>query len=586
MKRISTRFALLMASVALLPLLAYGAWSIVSLREVARQTVTQGNQEVASQVAEQIQLYVVSTIRMLKAVSTDLHQTDLQLWQKDRILKSSRLRAPELIELTILDGTGRTVATSRLEGATVSLPGSGSREIQGVLMSNFSLDDAGLPTAVLAIPDASDSWLVARVNLEELWRVVDKIRVGEQGFALVITEQNQLLAHGDPESKSLVARGGSMQEHPLIAGLGGVPPEVPVALEYDDWVPEGHIGQSRGGIFGVAAQVPALAWTVIVEQPTRDAFAGPNAQQQQLQIAIAVALVAMLSIGYTWGRSFIVPIQRLTRATRALADGHLDERVIVESKDELGQLATAFNNMADRLVELQEDVKRKERQAMFGRVSIGLVHDLSNPIQNIGNACKMMGMMFEDLEYRETFKRTTERELAQIKRMLDDLRNIAKPVPLQKFPLDLNKAIAELVESMQPGARSSGLTLEAALCFGPLYIEGDVYALNRVYGNLIRNAFQATAPQGTVTVRTVRESEHALVQIADTGAGIPPDRLATIFDDFVTTKKRGLGLGLAIAKRIVEQLDGTIAVASEVGRGTTFTMRFPLTRARPEQLAS
>ena len=64
------------------------------------------------------------------------------------------------------------------------------------------------------------------------------------------------------------------------------------------------------------------------------------------------------------------------------------------------------------------------------------------------------------------------------------------------------------------------------------------------------------------------------------------ERLETIFDDFVTTKKRGLGLGLAIAKRIVEQLDGTIAVTSEVGHGTTFTMRFPLTRARPEQLAS
>ena len=586
MKRISTRFAFLMAAVALLPLLGYGAWSIISSREVAQATVIQGNQKAASQIAEQIQLYVTSTIRILKATSNDLHQTDLELWQKDRILKSSRLRAPEMTELTILDSSGRTVATSRIEGATVSLPGSDSREIQGVLMSAFSLDDAGLPTAVLAIPDSSENWLVARVNLEELWRMVDQIRLGEEGFALVITEQNQLLAHGDPESKSLVARGGSMREHPLMATLNGVPPSVPVALQYEDWMPEGHVGQSRGEIVGVAAQVPALRWTVIVEQPAADAFAGPNAQQQQLQVAIAIALVAMLTVGYIWGRSFIVPIQRLTRATRALADGHLDERVVVESKDELGQLANAFNNMADRLVELQENIKRQERQAMFGRVSIGLVHDLSNPIQNIGNACKMMGMMFEDLEYRETFKRTTERELAQIKRMLDDLRNIAKPVPLQKFPLDLNKAIGELVESMQPGARSSGLTLEVALCFGPLYIEGDVYALNRVYGNLIRNAFQATAPQGTVTVRTIRDAEHAVVQITDTGAGIPQDRLATIFDDFVTTKKRGLGLGLAIAKRIVEQLDGTIAVASEVGRGTTFTMRFPLTRARPEQLAS
>jgi signal transduction histidine kinase len=223
---------------------------------------------------------------------------------------------------------------------------------------------------------------------------------------------------------------------------------------------------------------------------------------------------------------------------------------------------------------------------MFGRVSIGLVHDLSTPIQNIGNACKMITMLFDDLEYRETFKRTCDRELTQIKRMLEDLRNVAKPVPLERFPLDLNKVIAEGVESMKTSAESSGLTLEAALCFGPLYIDGDRYALTRVYGNLLKNAFQATAPQGKVIVRTVRQDAQAVVEVTDTGSGIPPDRLATIFDDFVTTKKRGLGLGLAISKKIVEQLGGTIAVASEVGRGTTFTLRFPLTKARPEQLAS
>jgi len=294
----------------------------------------------------------------------------------------------------------------------------------------------------------------------------------------------------------------------------------------------------------------------------------------------------MLAVGWFWGRSFINPILRLTKGTAALAEGRLDERVVVSSKDELGQLGAAFNNMADRLVELQEDVIKKERQATFGRVAVGLVHDLSNPIQNIGNACKMIVMSFDDMEYRESFKRTVERELAQVKRMLDDLRNIAKPVPLEKFPIDINKALTEVVESMQSGATSSGLTLETDLVFGPVYIVGDLFALNRVYRNLITNAFQATVAGGKIVVRTLREHEHAIVQVADTGAGIAKDRLDTIFDDFVTTKKRGLGLGLGISKKVVEQLGGTIAVTSEVGVGTTFTLRFPLTKARPGQLAS
>jgi signal transduction histidine kinase len=194
--------------------------------------------------------------------------------------------------------------------------------------------------------------------------------------------------------------------------------------------------------------------------------------------------------------------------------------------------------------------------------------------------------MFEDLEYRQQFRTTVERELAQVKRVLDDLRNIARPLPLERFPIDVNKALTELAESMQGTAESSGLALDTELLLGPLYVEGDLFALNRVYRNLIINAFQATGPHGRVVVRTMRQDGHAVVEVADTGCGIPAERLETIFEDFATTKRRGLGLGLAISKKIVEQLGGTIAVASEVGLGTTFTLRFPLTKARPSHLAA
>ena len=193
--------------------------------------------------------------------------------------------------------------------------------------------------------------------------------------------------------------------------------------------------------------------------------------------------------------------------------------------------------------------------------------------------------MWDDLEYRESFKRTVERELAQIKRVLDDLRNVARPIPLERFPIDVNKAIAELIESMQPAAESAGLEIETELVLGSLYIEGDLFALNRVYRNLVVNALQATPPRGRVVVRTTRENDFAVIEIADTGTGIPEERLETIFDDFVTTKRRGLGLGLAISKKIVEQLGGTIAVTSQIGVGSSFTLRFPLTKARPSQLA-
>jgi signal transduction histidine kinase len=570
-----------MAAAAIVPLLAYGAVSILSLRSGAQQTVVQGNLDVARRVAEQIELYVSGSIKILNAVSADLQQTGLERWQQDRILKNFVLQFPEFTDLTILDETGHPVISSALGISEASVPGSDSVNIDGALMSKFVLDDALLPTAVVAVRmDDGDrrEWLVGKLNLEELWRMVDRIHVGTQGYALVVTSEGQLLAHGDPDQKSKVARGDNLQSHPLITALRGASrSDTTVSAEYSD---------GQRSLLGVAARLPSLGWTVIVEQPQSEAFAIPIALQRQLVIAITLALLAMLVVGYFWGRSFINPILALTKGTQALAAGHLEQRVAVETRDELGQLGDAFNNMADRLVELQDNVRKTERQAVFGRVAVGLVHDLSHPIQNIGNSCKLIVKMFDDIEYRESFKRTVEREFEQVKRVLEDLRNLAKPKPLEKFPLDVNKALHGLAESMLAGAESSGISLETEFVFGPLWIEGDLYALNRIHRNLLTNAFQATPPRGRVIIRTMRRNDQAVIEIVDTGSGIPAERLNTIFDDYYTTKKQGLGLGLALSKKLVEQLGGTISVTSEVGVGTTFILRFPITKARPSQLAA
>jgi len=142
------------------------------------------------------------------------------------------------------------------------------------------------------------------------------------------------------------------------------------------------------------------------------------------------------------------------------------------------------------------------------------------------------------------------------------------------------------VESMQQHSETAGVTLAAELSTEAVFIDGDLFALGRVYRNLIINAIQATAPGGRVVGATGALNGRVHIRVADTGCGIPPDRLGAIFEDFVTTKRRGLGLGLAISKKIVEQLGGQITVASEVGKGTTFLLDFPRTQPRPVAVAA
>jgi signal transduction histidine kinase len=386
-----------------------------------------------------------------------------------------------------------------------------------------------------------------------------------------------VIAHGNPAEKRLVALPVDPQ-HPL--------PEVEVVSKHtESQFAEIYTDRDNREKLAAVARVPDINWTVIVEQPTGEAYAIASSFQQQLVAAIGLALLGTILLGWVWARSFITRIFALTAATRALAEGRMDQRVAIGGRDEIHQLGDSFNSMAERLVELQEDVRKQERQAMFGRIAAGLVHDLSHPIQNIGNSCKLIVKMFDDHEYRETFKRTVEREMVMIKRVLDDLRNIARPIPLERFPVEIQRSVTEVVDSMQPHAETAGVTLQLETSAEPAFIEGDVFALGRVYRNLILNAIQATAPGGLITVGTETRADRVFVRVQDTGCGIPADRLAAIFEDFVTTKRRGLGLGLAISRKIVDQLGGQITVTSEVGKGTTFVLEFPRTRARPMLVA-
>jgi signal transduction histidine kinase len=578
--RITYRIAFLLAAAAILPLAVYGVVSIYSLRQGTQTSVVSGNINVANRAAQEIRLYVTTNVKILQTLASDLEDTNLQAWQQDRILKNYVLQFPEFREITLYDAAGTQVASSRVGASKLQVPQSGTKFGTDVTMSPIAVDDDLLPTSVVGIrlvhTGNAAGWLVGQINLEEMWRMVDRIRIGEHGFALLVASEDQLIAHGDPDSKQRVARGDNLKGHPIVQLIHSRGDKGPVSLEFTD---------NAQRMLGVAAPLPVLGWTVIVEQPLSEAFQVADQLQRQLVFIVGFALLFTMGVGFLWGRSFVRPIFELMRGTAAVGEGRLDERVTITTKDEFKQLGDAFNGMADKLVELTEDVRKKERQAMFGRMAAGLVHDLSHPVQNIGNSCKLIVRVFDDPEYRATFTRTIDREMDTLKRVLDDLRNVARPAPVERFPLDVNRSVADIVESMRGFADESGVSIESRFASEPVIIEGDVFALGRVYRNLITNAIQATQAGGRVTIATARDRDQVEVSVTDTGSGIPAERLGAIFDDFVTTKKRGLGLGLAITKRIVEQLDGTISVTSEVGKGTTFTMRFPVAQ-RPVAVAA
>ena len=388
--KITSRFVVAVVTAAVAPLVVYGLVSIYSLRTGNRQSVTGGNPNVAARAADQIDQYMSANVKVLRAVAAELRDTNLRVWQQDRILKNYVLDFPEFRELTLFAPDGGVVATSRVAATSLSIPVESDETAPHV--APITVDDDFLPTTTITIPlsrlGRRDGWLVGEVNLEELWRMVDSIRVGSQGFALLVAQDGRLIAHGDPDEKPRVAVGENLSGHRLVssvastplrttrAGGGGQSDQSRFHLEYRDVA-----GRS---VLGAAAPVTSLGWTVIVEQPISEAFALADQLELELVIIISLALVATVTLGYYWGQSFIRPIFSLMRGTEAIAAGRLDDRVKIGGHDEFHQLGEAFNGMADKLVKLQDDVRKQERQAMFGRIAAGLVHDISHPIQNIG----------------------------------------------------------------------------------------------------------------------------------------------------------------------------------------------------------
>src|SRR5439155_26100127 len=142
-------------------------------------------------------------------------------------------------------------------------------------------DEDLLPTSLFAIHltrlNKPAGWLAGEISLEEMWRMVDQIRIGEHGFAMVVAPGGELIAHGDPDKKALVAQTRNMSAHPLVASIRGRRDDAAASLEYAD------DGRSN---LGVAAKIPALDWVVAVEQPTSEAYANATQLERQLRIAI------------------------------------------------------------------------------------------------------------------------------------------------------------------------------------------------------------------------------------------------------------------------------------------------------------
>lgn len=221
--------------------------------------------------------------------------------------------------------------------------------------------------------------------------------------------------------------------------------------------------------------------------------------------------------------------------------------------------------------------------AEIAELAGGLAHELRNPLSTMMVNLKLLGEDLQDTEARpEDMRRRAllkvdvlRGEAERLQTLFDDFLNLAGPCKLRREALDLNTIVNRLAVFFDPVARSAHIELAVRPSTGPLICEVDEQLLSQALLNLVINAQQAMPSGGTLRFATRAEGAFAVIDVSDTGVGIAESDRERILRPFYSTKSRGSGLGLSITQRIVNEHDGELAFQSEVGRGTTFTIRLP-----------
>lgn len=301
-------------------------------------------------------------------------------------------------------------------------------------------------------------------------------------------------------------------------------------------------------------------------------------------LTLAVLFVTTLVTGFFVWR-FTRPIKDLSVAARNVASGNFDVQVQTSRRDEMGTLASAFNEMTAKLSrarELEMQLHQAEKGAVVGRLAAAIAHEIRNPLNYINLTLDHLRSSFApaDPEKKATFIQLANQlkaEVARINRHITDFLKYSRPSKLELQDVDIRAEAEDALRLVEGRAEECGIETEIVQDGVLPLVMADRESLRSVFTNLMINAVEAMDGEGgNISIRLSNTEPNSVkVEITDSGCGIAPQDISKVFEPYFSTKETGTGLGLAIVKKAVDDHGGTISVTSKEGTGTTFTIILP-----------
>ena len=329
---------------------------------------------------------------------------------------------------------------------------------------------------------------------------------------------------------------------------------------------------TTGGVRYAEAAYPLLGGPVVLLRASlHDSLRSIHLVRRRLVVAGLIALAASLLVGYLAASIFARRIRRLERAADRIASGDFSEPVVDSTRDELGQLAAAFERMRQRLAQLEH-----ARREFIANAS----HELRTPLFSLGGFLELMADEELDAKTQAEFTATMREQVARLTKLATELLDLSRldagRLTVERERLDLDALASVLAEEFRAVARSTGHQLSVRR-IGSTEGVGDAERALQIGRILVENALVHTPPGTPVRVGTARRDGSALLTVEDEGPGIPADHAVQVFDRFYRLEgavASGSGLGLAIAKELAELMGGSVELDASDGR-TRFTLVLP-----------
>jgi signal transduction histidine kinase len=455
-----------------------------------------------------------------------------------------------------------------------------------IFIENSTISEK-LPCLSLAIsqkPEGHDESLVAVavIRLDNLLHIANRSRVSE---TFLIDSGGTYLSHSDSQRVAMKKKVNWLPELDKILKSS----HIGTTLEYS------HEGREFIGGF---ARLKMAKLLVCVQIPKSAAYITARTLLRNL-MGVSLALLTVSAVlSLFWSRRITKPIERLCMATREVGQGKFDVQVKRTSRDEIGDLAESFNQMASELDTREKELKetqgalmQSEKMAAFGQLSAGIAHEVKNPLAGILGFTQLSLRKVDENNPLHKNLSIIEKETKRCKNIIANLLKFSRQDKIALGRADINQVVQDAVTIVDHQLGIHQVQIETDLASPLPPIMGNGNQIQQVLMNLFINAQQAMdGKPGTVRISTRRlESGSIQIRLEDDGPGIPAEIQSHIFEPFYTTKPAGTGtgLGLSVTYGIIKDHKGTIEVESEMGGGAAFIITLPIAAdSQDEQLPS